>query len=60
MLKYVGGKVSPEMEMPKILWIKENLPKTWERVYRLMDLTDYLTYRATGIYYNVSEGKGMI
>lgn len=47
-LKYVGGKVSVEMQLPKILWIKEQLPETWKRTYYLMDLPDYLTFRATG------------
>lgn len=47
-LKYVGGKMSPEMEPPKLLWLKENLPQTWEGAKRFMDLADYMVYRATG------------
>ena len=46
-LKYVGGKVSLEMEIPKILWIKQNLPDTWKRVELFFDLPDYLTWKAT-------------
>ena len=46
-LKYVGGEVSPEMELPKILWIKKNLPKQYQKIYRLFDLADFLVYQAT-------------
>lgn len=45
---YVGGAVSPEMQLPKLLWIKRNLPGSWERLALALDLTDYLTLRASG------------
>jgi len=48
-LKYVGGTISPEMETPKMLWLKKHLPKSWARVARLLDLPDFLSYRATGV-----------
>jgi hypothetical protein len=28
-LKYVGNVISPEMQTPKLLWIKRHLPNTW-------------------------------
>jgi FGGY-family pentulose kinase len=48
-LRYVGGVVSPEMQTPKLLWLKERLPQTWRRARRFLDLPDFLVYRATGV-----------
>jgi D-ribulokinase len=48
-LHYVGGIISPEMETPKLLWLKEHLPATYHGAGHFFDLADYLTYRATGI-----------
>ncbi|CAO0802477.1 unnamed protein product [Mucor circinelloides] len=48
-LRYVGNIISPEMEIPKTLWLKENMPEDlWNSIGHLMDLPDFLTYRATG------------
>lgn len=47
-LRFVGGTISPEMQPPKLLWIKENVPQTWARAARFLDLPDFLSYRATG------------
>ena len=48
-LDCVGGVMSPEMEPPKLLWLRKNLyDECWKRVGHFFDLADYLTYRATG------------
>ena len=47
-LRYVGGTISPEMETPKLLWLKENRPGTYREAEHFFDLADYLTWRASG------------
>ncbi|AET39376.1 putative phosphotransferase Ecym_4313 [Eremothecium cymbalariae DBVPG len=47
-LKYVGGKMSIEMQIPKIKWLKNNLPQGKFDKCEFYDLPDFLTYRATG------------
>jgi D-ribulokinase len=47
-LNYVGGKISPEMETPKLLWLAQNKPDTFARAWQFMDLADFLTWRASG------------
>jgi FGGY-family pentulose kinase len=48
-LRYVGGVISPEMQTPKLLWLKEQLSTSFGRARRFLDLPDFLTYRATGL-----------
>lgn len=47
-LDFVGGRISPEMQTPKLLWIKENMPATFASAGQFFDLPDFLTYAATG------------
>lgn len=48
LLRYVGGKMSIEMEIPKVLWLKNNMPKELFDKCKFYDLTDALTHMATG------------
>lgn len=47
-LSYVGGTISPEMETPKLLWLRQNMPEVFARAGKFFDLPDFLTWRATG------------
>ncbi|MDQ1081930.1 FGGY-family carbohydrate kinase [Pseudoroseomonas cervicalis] len=47
-LRYVGGRISLEMQAPKLLWLKRHRPQAWAQAAHFLDLPDYLTWRATG------------
>ncbi|WP_424976496.1 FGGY-family carbohydrate kinase [Dinoroseobacter sp. S124A] len=47
-LTYVGGRISPEMQTPKLLWLQESMPETFAAATRFFDLPDFLTWSATG------------
>jgi D-ribulokinase len=48
-LRFVGGRISPEMQMPKLLWLARNLPATFRDAGHFLDLTDFLTWRASRV-----------
>jgi D-ribulokinase len=47
-LRFVGGRISPEMQTPKLLWLRKAMPQAWARAAQFFDLPDFLTWRATG------------
>ena len=47
-LAYVGGEISIEMELPKVLWLKRHFPERHAMVARYHDLADHMVWRATG------------
>ncbi len=47
-IDHVGGTMSPEMQTPKLLWLKRHRPELWARLGHAMDLTDFLSWRASG------------
>ncbi len=48
-LRYLGGKISPEMHAPKLAWLARCKPDTIAKAGHFFDLTDFLSFRATGI-----------
>ncbi|XP_022049188.2 FGGY carbohydrate kinase domain-containing protein [Acanthochromis polyacanthus] len=47
-LSRVGGVMSPEMQPPKLLWLKENLKEScWNKAAHFFDLPDFLSWKAT-------------
>lgn len=47
-LDAIGGTMSPEMETPKLMWLKRRKPQSWARAGLFLDLADFLTWRASG------------
>uniref|UniRef100_A0A8D9BVW3 FGGY carbohydrate kinase domain-containing protein n=1 Tax=Cacopsylla melanoneura TaxID=428564 RepID=A0A8D9BVW3_9HEMI len=48
-LDNVGGKISPEMETPKLLWLKTQLTEScWNKAGLFFDLPDFLSWKLTG------------
>lgn len=47
-LDYLGGVMSPEMQTPKLMWLKRRLPETWANAGHFFDLADFLTWKASG------------
>ncbi|WP_240230278.1 FGGY-family carbohydrate kinase [Devosia lacusdianchii] len=47
-LNYAGGVMSPEMEVPKLMWLKRRMPRSWGRAGMMFDLADFLSWKATG------------
>ncbi len=47
-LRYVGGKISPEMHAPKLAWLARFKPETIAGAGHFFDLTDFLSFRAAG------------
>lgn len=47
-LDYLGGVMSPEMQTPKLMWLKRHRPETWANSGHFFDLADFLTWKASG------------
>lgn len=47
-LDFIGGVMSPEMQTPKLMWLKRHLPQSWAAAAHFFDLADFLTWKASG------------
>lgn len=47
-LKYCGGKVSPQWMIPKGRWLERHEPAVFERARWIVDEADFFTFRLTG------------
>ncbi|MBB4952606.1 FGGY-family pentulose kinase [Agrobacterium vitis] len=47
-LAHNGQMMSPEAEIPKLMWLKRHRPDLWARLGYAFDLADFLTWTATG------------
>jgi len=47
-LKYCGGKVSPQWMIPKGRWLERHEPSVFARARWIVDQADFFTYRFTG------------
>ena len=46
--RHSGNTISPEMQLPKLMWLKRRLPEIWQRAGMIFDLADFLGWRASG------------
>ena len=56
-LAHAGGAMSPEMQIPKLMWLKRHLPDTWRKMGLAMDLADFLTWKSTG---SIARSQGTL
>ncbi|MBP1848767.1 FGGY-family carbohydrate kinase [Rhizobium halophytocola] len=47
-LSHSGELISPEMQIPKLMWLKRHRPDLWTRAGHFFDLADFLTWKASG------------
>jgi FGGY-family pentulose kinase len=48
LLRFTGGTMSPEMQLPKLMWLRDHLAPAFESATQFFDLPDWITWRATG------------
>jgi len=49
-LSNLGGAMSVEMQIPKLMWVKRHRPEIWEQLGYAGDLADFLCFKSTGTF----------
>jgi xylulokinase len=58
-LEYIANPVLTGFTLPKLLWVRDNEPKNFERARKMLLPKDYVRYRLTGEYATeVSDASG--
>jgi xylulokinase len=58
-LKYIANPVLTGFTLPKLLWVRDNEPKNFERVRKMLLPKDYVRFRLTGEFASeVSDASG--
>lgn len=47
-LRYVGGRVSPEWMLPKVLWLRNHRPEVYHKASHVVEIMDWLNFKLTG------------
>jgi xylulokinase len=48
LFRHTGNIPTAKDIIPKVLWLKEERPKLWQRTYKLLDCKEYILYQLTG------------
>ena len=49
-LRNLGGAMSVEMQIPKLMWVKRHRPDVWKQLGYAGDLADFLCFKSTGTF----------
>ena len=50
MYRLTGQRISPTYTAPKVLWIKEHSPTTYEQAYKVLQPKDYAAFLLSGVF----------
>ena len=58
--KLCGNPFSPTYVTPKIIWLKQNYPEVFKRVYKVLQSNSYIIYKLTGkLSHDLSQCYGL-